>query len=59
MLLNLQIGSAMLLRDSVEKSSLGVGAEAVLNEMGIYLIKAKDASTLLTHRIEYNDMANY
>jgi len=33
------------------------GAEMVLAEMGVYLIKPKDATVLLDRRIEYAELA--
>ena len=56
-LLTVDIGSAMLFKEERErKTSVGVGAIAVLEEMGVFLIKPEDATVLLERRIEYLQM---
>jgi len=53
LILNLQLGSAMLLKESVVEETNDLAAVRILSEMGINLIKPKDATILLKLRTDW------
>ncbi len=53
MLLNLQLGSALLLKETVVEEENSSSAKKILAEMGVHLIVPRDAAVLLTKRTDW------